>query len=130
MPVREILLFTIAGGGLLMDLLQERVDNRLICLGFGFGLLLDIFYSGFAGILRFFLRGLLPPVLSPSPVLLSYDRRRRHKASLCSGRYPGLSESSQLTSAYLLYRGNSFSCISYFLRESQGTHFLFHQLFL
>ena len=33
-PIREILLFTIAGGGLLMDLLQEKVDNRLICLGF------------------------------------------------------------------------------------------------
>ena len=43
MPIRETLLFTIAGGGLLMDLLQEKVDNRLICLGFGFGLLLDIF---------------------------------------------------------------------------------------
>ena len=52
MPIRETLLFTIAGGGLLMDLLQEKVDNRLICLGFGSGLILDIFYSGFAGILH------------------------------------------------------------------------------
>ena len=60
MPIRETLLFTIAGGGLLMDLLQEKVDNRLICLGFGSGLILDIFYSGFAGILHFFSGSFFP----------------------------------------------------------------------
>lgn len=62
MPIREILLFTIAGGGLLMDLLQEKVDNRLICLGFGSGLILDIFYSGFSGILHFFSGAFIPLV--------------------------------------------------------------------
>ena len=59
-PIREILLFTIAGGGLLMDLLQEKVDNRLICLGFGSGLILNIFYSGFTGILHFFSGAFFP----------------------------------------------------------------------
>ena len=43
-----------------MDLLQEKVDNRLICLGFGSGLILNIFSSGYTGILHFFSGAFFP----------------------------------------------------------------------
>lgn len=60
MFLRESLLLSIAGGGLLMDLLQEKVDNRLICLGIGCGFFLNIFHSGAAGILQFFSGAFFP----------------------------------------------------------------------
>lgn len=50
-----------------MDLLQEKVDNRLICLGLSFGLILNISYSGFVGILLFF-SGVFFPLLCLLPL--------------------------------------------------------------
>ena len=67
MPVRDILLITIAGGGVFMDVLQEKVDNRLICLGFGTGLFFWIFHSGPGGILDF-LSGFLFPLICLLPL--------------------------------------------------------------
>ena len=66
-PVREMLLLIVAGGGLLMDLLQEKVDNRLICLGFGFGFILALMSHSISGILNFFF-GILFPLFSLLPL--------------------------------------------------------------
>ena len=50
-----------------MDVLQEKVDNRLICLGFGTGLFFWIFHTGPGGILDF-LSGFLFPLICLLPL--------------------------------------------------------------
>src|SRR5699024_12531211 len=68
--------------------------------------------------------------LSPSSALFWHARRRRYKASVCSGRHPGLSFSCDASVFYISYRRYPFSGIAYPLWESERTHFLFYFLLL
>lgn len=130
-PVREMLLLIVAGGGLLMDLLQEKVDNRLICLGFGFGFILALMSHSISGILNFFF-GILFPLFSLLPLFYFHmigggDIKLLSALGSILGcpKTIGLLILSFLTGAilsiaFLIFCGNLKERISYFISYFSG----------
>lgn len=109
-----------------MDLVQEKVDNRLICLGFCFSFILNIFSFGTYGLWIFF-SGMLLPLFSLLPLFYfrmigGGDIKLLAVLGSFLG-YPkvlGLLLSSLLTggilsAAFLIFCGNLKERISYFI---------------